>query len=661
MNDQTIKRIITPHDQVIRDVFGTSRSYFIDIYQREYRWSTDNVETLLTDIDLRFSLHGRHEISPKQIQQDVLNNFEPYYLNTFLTHSGSSATSIVDGQQRLTTLLLMLIKLYRLSAHAGRDTEGNLRTFSEDTLRQLIFEQDDFGDAGRFKIFNANREAALRSLVDEEDFESKDETQKKILENFAFIGKWMDGYFADDESETGLDTKKLTYFIAYLLDRISIVEIKIESQSNVAMIFEVVNDRGLGLSPYEILKGKLIGNLPARQKEDCNAVWTNLQNLFYATELKHSTDATIDLDDFFRTFFRAKFANSEGDYEKYENDYHYEIYRNQQIRDFFRNFESKDLLNSRITEDVDYFARLYHEIRTTYTVEPLIYNKLLDQNQQYLLILSAIRLNDEHRDEKIRRVAEKFDQAHTIMRLLDVYDSSSFQRWIYPLNRDLRDCDLNKIDGVFDQSLIGFLVDQEAIGPNEINDLDELFQWERFRGMRNRWTNFSKYVLMRVDRYLAEKLDVPSYVSEDIKKIENRFNKSTRRRHGLHLEHILAFNDYNRQQFTENGAFDESQFNETRNRLGMVLLLQDKQNQSSNAEPYGDKVQTYKQSNFIWNYLLVGNLYSTDARNIPDHWPVEAISPTEQNTFPLDKVSSRQKLLFTAVRDIWLENLKPNA
>ena len=661
MDHQTIKRIITPHDQVIRTVFGASRSYFIDIYQREYRWSTANVETLLTDIDLRFSLQERGEDCPKDIQRDVLNNFEPYYLNTFLTYSSSAATSIVDGQQRLTTLLLMLIKLYRLSSKAGRDTEGRPKTFSEDALRQLIFEQDDFGDAGRFKIFNPNRELALRSLINEDEFEPEDETQKRILENFVFITKWMDDYFSSETAESGLDTQKLTYFIAYLLDRISIVEIKIESRTNVAMIFEVVNDRGLGLSPYEILKGKLIGNLPDLQKEACNTVWTRLQNLYYATEIKHSTDSSIGLDDFFRTFFRAKFANTEGEYEKYEKAYHYEIYRNQEIRGYFGNFESQDLLNTRITEDIEYFARLYHEIRTTYEVEPLIYSKLLDQNQQYLLILSAIRLKDEQRDAKILRVAQKFDQAHAVMRLLDVYDSSSFQRWIYPLNRELRNRDLSEIDDIFDRRLISFMVDQEVIAPDEIHNLDELFQWERFRGMRNRLTNFSKYVLMRIDRYLAERLDVPSYVSEDIEKVEDRFNKNSRRRHGLHLEHILAFNDFNRQQFTENGAFDESQFNDTRNRLGMVLLLQDKQNQSSNAEPYGDKVQTYKQSNFIWNDLLAGNLHAVNARNLPTHWPIEAVPPTTENTFPLDKVTYRQTLVFTAVRDIWLENLKPDA
>ena len=103
----------------------------------------------------------------------------------------------------------------------------------------------------------------------------------------------------------------MTYYIAYLLDRVSIVEIRIERQDNVAMIFEVVNDRGLGLKPYEILKGKFIGNLPSKEKEEANQIWVRLQDIYYCTELRNTTEASITLDDFFRIYFRAKFARTE--------------------------------------------------------------------------------------------------------------------------------------------------------------------------------------------------------------------------------------------------------------------------------------------------------------------------------------------------------------
>ena len=112
------------------------------------------------------------------------------------------------------------------------------------------------GEAQRFKIFNPNREQAFRALIERREVEPLDETRQRIKENFEIISKYFEAFLRQREDGT-YDLVKTTYYITYLLDRISIVEIRIERQENVAMVFEVVNDRGLGLKPYEILKGKL--------------------------------------------------------------------------------------------------------------------------------------------------------------------------------------------------------------------------------------------------------------------------------------------------------------------------------------------------------------------------------------------------------------------
>ena len=149
-----VRSLITPHDQTLRTVFNAQRSYFIDIYQREYKWTDENVRTLLNDIEVRFSQPDRPKIGPKEIQEDVLERFEPYFLNTYLTSTTAASTSIVDGQQRLTTLLLILIKLYRLLKKVEEDPANLGKTFSSKVVEQLIFETNDFGAAERFKIFN---------------------------------------------------------------------------------------------------------------------------------------------------------------------------------------------------------------------------------------------------------------------------------------------------------------------------------------------------------------------------------------------------------------------------------------------------------------------------------------------------------------------------
>lgn len=656
-SSSTVQKLITPHDQFIRTVFNTQRSYFIDIYQREYKWTDDQVKTLLNDLEVRFELGKRLRTAPKEIQQEVLEHFDPYFLNTYLTHTSPTSTSIVDGQQRLTTLLLILIKLYQTLLALEKKPESHGKTFKSGALRPLIFEEDDFGGATRFKIFNPNREAQLRSLVEGSAFEPKDETQKRLKENFAIISSYFDGFFKSESDPTGLDLAKLTYYITYLLDRVSIVEIRIERQDNVAMIFEVVNDRGLGLKPYEILKGKFIGNLPAKEKEEANQIWVDLQDLYYRTELKNTTEASIDLDDFFRIYFRAKFAKGADDYKAFESDYHYEIYRRPELRAHFGDFKDHVVVFNRIKNEVRYFAEIYQELRTDYSDKRphLFYNKLLEQNQQYLLIMSAVQLDDPEREEKIRVISAKFDQFHVILRVLGVYESNSFQRLVYVLNESLRNKTADECRAVFDAQIISTLKDEERLDKDFSGSVTDIFTYERFKGARNNTTNFSKYLLMRVDRWLSELLDKPSYCSEQFTEIEERFNKSNRRRYGMHLEHMYAYNDANRALFKDplTGLFDEAVFEQTRNLMGMVLLLKDLQNISSNNDIYRDKLEDYKMSDIIWNQLLAGHLPSVDFKALPPEFLNAKIDADAIGAFPKDAVEKRQRLFFDAFKTIW--------
>lgn len=650
MPDTTIKSLITPHDQTLRTVFSAQRSYFIDIYQREYKWDDTQVRTLLDDIDVQFSQYERRKTQPKEIQADVLERFQPYFLNTYLTHTTASDTSIVDGQQRLTTLLLVLIKLYHMVRDIEKETSG--KTFSGSILQQLIFETNDFGGAERFKIYNENREEAFRSLIEGKEVDEDGETRRRIRRNYQWISDYFELYLRNENGD--VDTVKMTYYITYLLDRISIVEIRIERQENVAMIFEVVNDRGLGLKPYEILKGKLIGNLTGQQKEKANEVWTELQEKYFAAVLKNTTERSIDLDTFFRTFFRAKFADSENDYEKFEGDYKYEMYRNTKIRKFFKDFNDKDLIFRRLTEDVRYFAELYLRLRVSYEWDYIIFNKLLDQNQQYLLVLSNMTYKDPNETDKIMGIAKKFDQIHVILRLLDTYDSNEFQRLIYPLNVAVRNKHLNDAIPVFDKTLIAALADAGRIVAEPQYQAADLFEYERFKGMSNKWVNFSKYILMRIDRYLSELMDnKPSYASVDLEELENRFNRNNLRQHGMHLEHMYTQHPKNKAPFITDGILDETSFQQMRNRLGMVLLLKDKMNLSSNDEIYCDKLDTYSKSNVIWNELLAGSVHDVYIRNLPRSLQLTKIDPTPDGIFPIDKVEERQKAVFAAIKAIW--------
>jgi hypothetical protein len=177
----------------------------------------------------------------------------------------------------------------------------------------------------------------------------------------------------------------------------------------------------------------------------------------------------------------------------------------------------------------------------------------------------------------------------------------------------------------------------------------------RLGAVRNRWTNFSKYVLMRIDRYLSKVLDKPSYAGGNLEELEEHFNKTTRRRYGMHLEHIYAYNDPNKALFTMDNQFDEQAFKIMRDLLGMVLLLKDSQNISSNNEIYKDKIDTYKKSNFIWNELLSGHVPGVDVRNLPEVFRIQEVKPDETGAFPIKDIANRQAAMFNAVKHIWCD------
>ncbi len=647
--EEIIKNVITPNDKYLRTIFENSKAYFIDIYQREYKWKEENVKTLLEDIEVRFQLGKRIKVAPQEIQKDVLRNFEPYFLNTFLTSKTTENIAIVDGQQRLTTFLLVLIKLYKIIQYVNSNDHYSNKTYSNDSLKKLIYESDDFGGYEKFKIYNKNRESAFASILENEDIKAEDETQKKIVDNYRVISTYFDEFLKSENEEAKYDEIKTTYYISYILDKLSIVEIRIENPKNVAMIFEVVNDRGLGLNPYEILKGKLIGNLDALQKEQANKVWTKLQNDYFKNEV-----ADIDLDDFFKTYFRSKFASSETEYERFEKNYHYEVYRNKKIRKHFGNFENSDLLFKRVIEDIKYFAELYLKLRTSYDYDYLIYNELLGQSQQYLLIMSNIQLNDPNENDKINEVSKRFDQFHTTLRLIDEYDSNSFQQFIHSLNANLRNKSIEEIKTNFDSACIIFLEERGVIDKGKYNEISELYKFTLFKNMRHKLLNFTKYVFMRVDRFLSYKLDKPSYVSGDLKSLESRFNQFNRKRYGLHLEHIIANNEKNKKLFiNEDGQFDELLFNQIRNKLGALVLLKDKQNLSSGNDIYRRKTTTYKKSNFIWNEFLVGHVDKFDISKLPAEIDLKTQSPDKNGLYSLDSVEVRQRELFDILKEIW--------
>ena len=111
---------ISPDKQNIDMVFSNT-TYYIDFYQRQYKWDKEPVERLLEDIFYKFNIEY-NKFKDNDIELDkLIEQYSWYYLNTYVTNSIDGKVYIVDGQQRLTTLTLILIKLRYLSKYFESD------------------------------------------------------------------------------------------------------------------------------------------------------------------------------------------------------------------------------------------------------------------------------------------------------------------------------------------------------------------------------------------------------------------------------------------------------------------------------------------------------------------------------------------------------------
>lgn len=640
---KTIEKLITPDDKTIDTVFNKSTSYYIDIYQREYKWSRNQVQTLLNDIQVRFDIGLIRETEPERIKEDVLGNFEPYFVNTFLTNEVPGKKNIVDGQQRLTTFLIILIKLYQI-AKEQKELNQDIKIYEASFIEDRIFESGAFGDK-KFKIHNENRELAFSAILNKthNEFENADETQFGIIDNYKYINNYFDSLFFD--TDENFDAIKFNYYLTYLLNRISIVEIEITSSHNVAMIFEVVNDRGLGLKPFEILKGKFLGILDEKQKEGANNAWTAILDEHYK--------ANSDVDDFFKLYFRAKFAKNLSEYERMEHEYHYEAYKNNAIRSYFNDFKDKQKLYDFVTKELPFYSKLYLELRSSTSHRFVLFNRMLDQKQQYLLIMSAIKYNDSNREEKIDWVAKKFDQMHILLRLKHQYDSSYFlPNYIIEICPKIRDKDINEITDQFDKVVINEFEESGVIQKDTLTKIGDLFNTFTYQSLLHQNKNLSKYILLRVDETLSKLMGRASLVTDSNIDIEYLFNRTNRRSYELHLEHMYAHNEKNEVLFLdENGEFDYIKFDRLRNQLGALLILKDQHNLSSGADIYEDKMEIYGQSNIIWNEILVGEVPEIDLRKLPFSFTVH--KPNDNGLLDLQAIEKRQKELFEIIKYTW--------
>jgi uncharacterized protein with ParB-like and HNH nuclease domain len=205
---------VTPDKQNIDQVFSGTM-YYIDFYQRQYKWNDEPVKRLLDDIFYKFNLEFEQYKENETELEKLVEKYSWYYLNTYVTNNINGKLFVVDGQQRLTTLALILIKLYHL---ADKYNSG-----LKDWISGKIA-----GTAGFKKEFWMNHEhhkQALKGLFENDSNPdaidvSTGITAKNLIENYKTISAYMDVELAEKH--------KFESFVFYVLKRLVLINLNVE-------------------------------------------------------------------------------------------------------------------------------------------------------------------------------------------------------------------------------------------------------------------------------------------------------------------------------------------------------------------------------------------------------------------------------------------------
>lgn len=94
----------------LEDVLS-NKKYSVNYYQREYRWGRKQIEQLIDDLTISFDDSFDKN---KAVELSDIENFDYYYMGTIIVTGSQDVKSIIDGQQRLTSMTLLMIALNNL-------------------------------------------------------------------------------------------------------------------------------------------------------------------------------------------------------------------------------------------------------------------------------------------------------------------------------------------------------------------------------------------------------------------------------------------------------------------------------------------------------------------------------------------------------------------
>jgi uncharacterized protein with ParB-like and HNH nuclease domain len=557
---------ITPHYRNVQQLLQ-SQSFSIDEYQREYKWGKENIDELLSDLQAKFFSHYKPGDEPPAV-----SGYGEYFLGSIIVSKRNGKNYLIDGQQRVTSLTLLLICLYRAA-------KGQALPVVQ-TLAPLIF-SDNLGQP-KFNLDIPERLPVIKALFEGQEFspDGKDESIQTMYARYRDI--------EDNDLMAELGTA-LPHFIYWLLTQVGLIEIATDNDSYAYAIFETMNDRGKPLSPVDMLKAYLLAPIEEPQaRGQANQTWKQqvLELISWGGTHEPERDANC-----IKAWLRAQYAESTRERKAGAVDKDWELIGSvfhRWVRDHSARLGlGKAQPNLKLmAESFPFFGKAYRRVlhasrHYTPGLEAVYYNAHNDFTWQSTVLLAPLVETDD--DETVRRkmaVTATYLDIWVMRRAVNYirvgYSSVSYAMWL--LCRDIRRKPLAELVPILQQKL----------------DEDEVtFAGSAAKGRTGiqglGLNQFSRRYIYHLLARLTEATEAGAGRTESFDKLVNREVKNP-----FDIEHIWA-DDF---EAVKNVFATEAEFVEWRHHVASLLLLPADVNRSLQAKPFEQKRAHYAKQNF---------------------------------------------------------------
>ena len=237
-------------------VFSNDFHFEMPLYQRPYAWKASDTEELLRDL-LTAMREG--------------DGAQPYFLGSIvlIEQTGKNAREVVDGQQRLTTLTMLFCVLRDLSENESDRNSLDVRVResadkfagTEDRYRLHVRERDR-----EFFQENVQKPGRLEDFVSQSNPLTSD-SRELIRQSTYYLWSAL-----KEKSQAERDS-----LAAFVVQKCYMVVVRASDRESAHRIFSVLNARGVDLSPTDILKSEVIGEIPGKYQNAYTVQWESIE------------------------------------------------------------------------------------------------------------------------------------------------------------------------------------------------------------------------------------------------------------------------------------------------------------------------------------------------------------------------------------------------